>query len=96
MSDPQPIVTDNPSESRYELRIEDELVSLADYRRSGDVLTVPHVETKPSHRGQGFAEMLMDGIIDDLRARSLTIHPTCPYAAAYMVDHPDTHDVYAA
>ena len=84
MSDTQPTVADNPSESRYELRIGDELVSLADYRRSDGVLTVPHVETKPSHRGQGFAAMLMDGIIDDLRARSLTIHPTCPYAAAYM------------
>ena len=96
MSDPQPTVTENARDSRYELRIGDELVSLADYRRSDDVLTVPHVETKPSHRGQGFAAMLMDGVIDDLRARSLTIRPTCPFAAAYMRDRPDTHDLYAA
>jgi uncharacterized protein len=90
------VVTDNPAESRYELRIGDELVSLADYRRSGNVVTVPHVETRPSHGGNGYAAMLMDGIIDDLRARSLTIVPSCPYAAAYMRDRPDTHDLYAA
>jgi uncharacterized protein len=96
MSDPPPTVTDNPTESRYELRIGDELVSLADYRRSDGVVTVPHVETKPALQGQGFAEMLMDGIVDDLRARSLTIRPTCPYAAAYMRDRPDIHDLYAA
>jgi uncharacterized protein len=96
MTEQQPFVTDNPRESRYELRIGDELVSLADYRRTDDVVTVPHVETNPTHRGQGYAAMLMDGIIDDLRARSLTIRPTCPYAAAYMRDRPDSHDLYAA
>ena len=89
-------IRDNRARARYELRIGDELVSLADYRRSDGVVTVPHVETKPALRGQGFAEMLMDGIVDDLRARSLTIRPTCPYAAAYMRDRPDTHDLYAA
>ena len=36
------------------------------------------------------------GVIDDLRARSLTIRPSCPYAAAYMRDRPETHDLYAA
>lgn len=106
MTDPQPdrtdpnltnvVVTDNPHASRYELRIGDELVSLADYRSAGNVVTVPHVETQPSHRGRGFAAMLMDAMLDDLRTRSLTIHPTCPYAAAYMRDRPDTHDLYAA
>jgi len=103
MSDPQTtdgtfdtVVIDNQAESRYELRIGDELVSLADYRLSGNVVTVPHVETRPSHEGRGFAALLMDGVIDDLRARSLTIRPSCPYAAAYMRDRPETHDLYAA
>jgi|SRR6187549_3153368 len=101
MTDPQPdrtdiVVTDNPSASRYELRIGDELVSLADYRLAGNVVTVPHVETQPARQGRGFAAMLMDGMLDDLRTRSLTINPTCPYAAAHMRDRPDTHDLYAA
>jgi len=108
MSDPQPtddtttdgtfdtVVIDNPAESRYELRIGDELVSLADYRVAGNVVTIPHVETRPAHGGRGFAALLMDGVIDDLRARSLTIRPSCPYAAAYMRYRPETHDLYAA
>ena len=93
---PLPVVTDSPADSRYELRIGDELVSLADYRLSGKVVTVPHVETTRSREGNGYAAMLMDGLIDDLRARGLTIRPTCPFAAAYMRDRPDTHDLYAA
>jgi len=108
MSDPQPtddtttdgtfdtVVIDNPAESRYELRIGDEVVALAEYRLSKNVVTVRHVETRPSHGGRGFAALLMDGVIDDLRARSLTIRPSCPYAAAYMRDRPETHDLYAA
>ncbi len=89
-------VTDNATESRYELRIDGELVSVADYRLAGSVLTVPHVETFRSHRGQGLAAMLMDGIVDDVRARSFTIRPSCPYAADYLRERPDTHDLYAA
>ncbi len=88
-------VTDNPSERQYELWLGDERVGLATYATTDGVVTVPHVETDPAHQGQGFAALLMAGLIDDLRARSLKIRPLCPYAAQYMRDRPDTHDLYA-
>jgi uncharacterized protein len=91
----RPTVIDNPSEHQYELWLGDERVGLATYAQTNGVVTVPHVETDPAHQGQGFAALLMDGVVDDLRARSLTIRPLCPYAAGYMRDRPDTHDLYA-
>ena len=91
----RPTVIDNPSERQYELWLDDERVGLAAYARTDGVVTIPHVETLPEHQGQGFAALLMDGVVDDLRARSLKIRPLCPNAAQYMREHPDAHDLYA-
>jgi uncharacterized protein len=91
----RPTVVDNPSEQQFELWLDDECVSVATYAQSSGVVTIPHVETEPLYRGQGYAALLMDGIVDDLRARSLTIRPLCPYAADYMRERADTHDLYA-
>ena len=91
----RPTVIDNPSKHQYELWLDDELVSLAAYAHSGGVVTIPHVETAPARQDQGYAALLMDGVVDDVRARSLTIRPLCPYAAGYMRERPDTHDLYA-
>ena len=87
------IVRDNPDRQRYELVINDEIVSIADYRVNGDSVVVPHVETNPAHRGQGNADRLMDGMLDDLRATERTIMPLCPFAADYIDQHPDQQDL---
>ncbi len=86
-------VTDNPESSRYELWVDDELISIADYRLDGDVLAVPHVETRPDRREMGNSDRLMHGMLTDLRARGLRIRPICPHAAAYLRNHPDQADL---
>ena len=91
-----PTVVDNPSDRRYELRIDGAIVASAAYDLSGRVLSINHVETVPEHRNNGYAAHLMDGVVDDARTRSLTIRPRCSYAAQYMHERPATHDLYAA
>ncbi|WP_420450993.1 GNAT family N-acetyltransferase [Ilumatobacter sp.] len=88
-------VVDVPDASRYELRLDGERVGLADYSIDGSVVTVPHVETDPAHRGRGYAATLMAGLLDDLRDRGRTIVPRCPFAASYVRDHPETQDLLA-
>ncbi len=88
-------VRDNPDRERYELSVDGRIVSIADYSRTGTTLVVPHVETDPSMRGQGMADRLMRGLLDDLRERDLTITPQCPFAASYIRDHPDDADLLA-
>jgi predicted GNAT family acetyltransferase len=89
------VVRDNPERRRYELVVDDRIVSIADYSLQGDVLVVPHVETHPELRGQGNADRLMRGMLDDLRARELRIRPVCPYAAAFLRAHPADADLAA-
>ena len=88
-------VVDVPERSRFELRLGDERVGLADYTVHDDVVTVPHVETDPAHRGQGFAAELMAGLLAQLREDGRTIRPLCPYAAAYVREHPEVQDLVA-
>ena len=86
-------VRDCPQRERYELVVDDRIVSIADYSLDGDVVVVPHVETDPSLRGQGMADRLMRGMLDDLRTRERRIRPICSFAAAYVRAHPDDHDL---
>lgn len=88
-------VRDNPARNRYELIVDDRIVSIADYHLDGDTVVVPHVETDPAMRGQGMADRLMRGVLDDLRARGRTITPLCPFAAAFIRERPDDHDLVA-
>ncbi len=95
MSSADLTVIDVAESSRFELLLDGERVGLADYSLTNGVLTVPHVETDPAHQGQGFAAVLMDGVIGSIRSNGQTIRPLCPYAAAYMRRHPETHDLLA-
>ena len=84
---------DNADRQRYELVIDDRIVSIADYQRNGDDLTVPHVETDPELRGRGMADLLMRGMLDDIRERNLSITPLCSFAVAFIRDHPADADL---
>lgn len=93
MDDIEHSVRDNPERQRYELIVDDHIVSIADYTLRGDVVVVPHVETDPRFRGQGMADRLMAGMLADLRHGGRTITPLCTFAAGYIGDHPDEQDL---
>lgn len=95
MSAPDLSVIDDPVSSRFTLYLDGEIVGLADYSLDDTVLTIPHVETVPAHRGRGFAAVLMDGVVESLRANGRTIRPICSYAAGYLRERPDTHELVA-
>jgi predicted GNAT family acetyltransferase len=79
---------------RYEMD-EQGLTSWADYRRSGDVLQVTHVEAPIPLRGTGAAGRLMAAVAADARARGLRILPVCGYAAAWLKRSHEFHDLVA-
>jgi len=57
---------------------------------------VPHVETFPEHRGQGYAARLMEGLLSIIRADGRTITPLCPFAAGHVRDNEQHHDLLTA
>jgi predicted GNAT family acetyltransferase len=87
-------VTDNPERSRFEL-VEQGQTAFANYRRNGDIVIIPHVESPPALRGKGTADRLMRGIVEKARAENFKIEPWCSYAAAWLRQHRDAHDVLA-
>jgi predicted GNAT family acetyltransferase len=89
------IVRDNLDRRRYELVVDGRIVSVADYVLDGSTLTVPHVETDPAMRGQGMADRLMRGMLNDLRANERTVRPLCPFAADFVRHHPRYQDLVA-
>jgi predicted GNAT family acetyltransferase len=85
-------VVDNKARNRFELD-EGGGVSFATYDRLAGIIVIRHVETPPALRGRGVAGRLMAGILEMARADGVKVSPICPYAAAYMKRHPETHDL---
>ena len=87
-------VVDNEARNRFELEENGEL-AFANYRRNGDVFTIPHVEAAMALRGKGTAGRLMDGIAAFARSRHYKIRPTCTYSIAWFRRHPEQNELIA-
>ena len=80
-------VTRHDDRARYELDIGGEVVAFAEFSRRDDVTTIPYIETAVQHRNNGYSSMLMNGVIDDLRARESQVRATCSVARAHIARH---------
>ncbi len=86
--------TSRPEENRFEMAFDGGKV-WADYARSGEVLSILHVEAEPQLRGSGAAGRFMAALGDHARSQQLKLRPICGYAAAWLRRHRDYHDVLA-
>lgn len=93
---PRGAVVENSTLGRFELLHQGEVVSYANYRvnpSDDSSIVIPHVETSPAHRGNGYAAELMDGTLALLRDSGRTVVPRCPFAAGHIRDNPAHHDL---
>lgn len=86
-------VRDNPEESRFEARDGDELIGIARYEPVGGRVVLTHTEVDQARRGRGVGSALMGAVLDDLRSRGLPVLPVCPFARAFIDDHPAYGDL---
>lgn len=86
------IFRDNRDLQRYEWT-ENGLTAFAEYRRSGDHVTIPHVEAPLPLRGTGAADRLMRAVANNARKQGLTIAPLCSYACAWFRRHSENADI---
>jgi uncharacterized protein len=89
-------VTDRPEQLRYEIEVDGELAGFLLYRREPGVLELVHTDVDPKWEGKGVGAALVQGALDDVRARGLKVRPFCPFVAAYIRRHPEYEDVVAA
>jgi predicted GNAT family acetyltransferase len=86
-------VRDNPNELRYEIEEDGEVRGFIQYRRGDGVITLVHTDVDPKWEGHGVGSALVQGALDDIRARGLKVRPLCPFVAAYIRHHPDYEEI---
>ena len=86
----------NEGQARYEIRVDGDLVGIADYQAEGDVLVFPHTEIDAARRGRGLGAELVRHALDDTRRRGLKVVPACSYVARFIDEHPDYADLVAS
>lgn len=88
-----PVVTDNPAESRFELRAGCQLAGFVVYQLRDQLINLVHTEVDPAFQGAGLASQLARASLDDARKRQLAVLPTCPYIRSWLKKHPDYADL---
>jgi predicted GNAT family acetyltransferase len=87
-----PDVIDNTAEHRFEISIDGE-TAFAEYRLVDHGVILPHTVVPEAFEGKGVASKLARYAMQYARDRGLKIIPLCPFMAAYMARHPETHDL---
>ena len=85
-----PVVTDNPDESRFELRVDGALAGISEYKLHGDHITFTHTEVDDAFEGEGLGSVLSRHVLGAARDAGLAVYPACPFIARYIKRHP--HD----
>ena len=88
-------VENNRERSRYELRIGDDLVGVADYFIVDGRVVFPHTEIVPARRGLGLGERLVRYALEDVRRTGLRIEPRCWFVAEFIDLNPEFSDLVA-
>jgi predicted GNAT family acetyltransferase len=91
-----PEVTDNPQDSRFEIRVGDDLAGVALYQLRGQLLSIIHTEVDDEFQGLGLAGKLARAVLDQARERGLAVLPYCPYIRSWIGKHPEYIDLVPA
>lgn len=85
----------NEAAGRYELELDGELVAIATFHDLEQVTVIPHTEVAAALRGHGIGALLVEAVLDDLRARHRTVEPRCWYVAQFIGENPRYADLVA-
>jgi predicted GNAT family acetyltransferase len=77
---------------RFELE-RDGHVAYLEYILGGGVLELSHTEVPQELRGHGMASLLAHTALEFAREHHLKVDVVCPFAAAYLKDHPEYSDL---
>ena len=88
-------IADNPSESRFEIRVGDTLAGFADYRDGHGGRAFTHTEVEDGYEGMGLASQLIRFALDDARASGHKVLPFCPFVRSFIERHRDYLDLVA-
>ena len=79
--------------SRYEGRVDGELVTVINFVRRVNVLDITHTRTRMRWRGRGLAGKVTTAALADIRAQGWRVHPICAYTVSFLDGHPQYADM---
>lgn len=88
-------VRHDPRRSRYEILVDGDVVGIADYVESDDVLVFPHTEIDAQLRGRGLGEQLVRAALHDVRTSGRKVVPRCWFVAEFVELNPEYGDLVA-
>ncbi len=91
-----PEIVDDKEQSRYEVRLGGETVSIADYVKQPGIVSFTHTDTFAGHKGEGHAGRMIDRALRDARDEGLEVMPFCRFVADYIGAHREFLDLVPA
>jgi predicted GNAT family acetyltransferase len=91
MAEPHEVVM-NEAAHRFEVTLEGD-AAFAEYRLSGDHITLPHTVVPDAFAGKGVGSALAKAALDYAREHHLKVKPSCTFMASYIAKHPQYHDL---
>ena len=89
-------VQHNESKNRFEVKLEDGLFALAEYRRKDNKIYFTHTEVPDDYEGQGVGSALVEYALDYARREKLGVVPWCPFFKSYIERHEEYQDLVVA
>lgn len=94
--DGQPTVRHDEAASRWVVEVGGSEAGFAEYVREGGALRFTHTVVDPAHEGKGLGSVLVGQALAGARAQGARVLPQCSFVRAWLVRHPDQHDLVAA
>jgi uncharacterized protein len=66
--------------------------AVIEYAKMGDTYNLAHTYVPEQLRGQGIAEELVRGALEQIREEGAKFLPSCPFVQAFLKRHPEYRD----
>ena len=91
-------VVNNEAQHRYEARTGETVAGYSVYQATTSIIVIEHTEVDPVFEGHGIGSALVQGLLDDVRAKGHhKVLAVCPFVRTWLGKHHDYRDlVYGA
>lgn len=91
-------VVNNEEKNRYEALTGQTVAGYSVYQATASIMVIEHTEVDPAYEGQGVGSALVQGMLDDIRAKGQhKVLAVCPFVRSWLGKHHDYRDlVYGA
>ncbi len=87
-------VVNDPEKGRFSAIVDGVIAGFTEYRvHSGDLYFFVHTEVDDDFSGAGVATMLIEGALNDVRAKGGRVVPLCPFVRAFIEGRPEYNDM---